>query len=105
LPQETIMAKRVRNWGVTPHGLRHQFAGDLYFEITTVEPLVRGGRAPLDAAAMQAAYLEVARQLGHSRPGISNTYLGSAVPVKTAPGPSGTPAAKPELAPVGKART
>jgi hypothetical protein len=29
--------------GITPHGLRHEFAGDLYFDIAEVMPPVRGG--------------------------------------------------------------
>lgn len=63
--------------GVTPHGLRHQFAGDLYFDIAKVKAPVRDGEVLVDAAAMKDAYQEVARQLGHNRPQISNAYLGS----------------------------
>jgi len=63
--------------GVTPHGLRHQFAGDLYFEISGLRPPVQGGEADIDHAAMEEAYRQVARQLGHNRPQISNAYLGS----------------------------
>jgi len=63
--------------GVTPHGLRHQFAGDLYFEISGLRPPVQGGEADVDHAAMEDAYRQVARQLGHNRPQISNAYLGS----------------------------
>lgn len=60
--------------GVTSHGLRHQFAHDLYFELTGVHAPVCGG--PTDPAVMEAAYLEVAHQLGHGRPQISGAYLG-----------------------------
>lgn len=63
--------------GVTPHGLRHQFAGDLYFELTELQAPVRGGDIAGDPALVAAAYLEVARQLGHNRPAISGAYLGS----------------------------
>lgn len=63
--------------GVTPHGLRHQFAGDLYFEIANVKAPVQDGEPLVDAAAMKDAYRQVARQLGHNRPQISNAYLGS----------------------------
>ena len=63
--------------GVTPHGLRHEFAGDLYFDIAYVLPPVRGGDPCADPDTMRAAYQEVARQLGHNRPQISNAYLGS----------------------------
>nr|WP_052170781.1 integrase domain-containing protein [Massilia sp. JS1662] len=63
--------------GVTPHGLRHEFASDLYFDLTEVQPPVKGGDPHLSREAMDAAYLEVARQLGHNRPQISHAYLGS----------------------------
>jgi hypothetical protein len=63
--------------GVTPHGLRHEFAGDLYFDIASVQPSVRGGDPCCDPDTIRAAYQEVARQLGHNRPQISNAYLGS----------------------------
>lgn len=64
-----------RELGVTPHSLRHDFAADLYLDIANVEPPIRGGS--IDAHTMNAAYLEVARQLGHGRPGISGAYLGT----------------------------
>lgn len=63
--------------GVTPHGLRHEFAGDLYFDIANLQPPVRGGDPCFDSDTIRAAYLEVARQLGHNRLQISNAYLGS----------------------------
>lgn len=66
-----------RTLGVTPHGLRHEFAGDLYFDIADVQPSVRGGDPCSDPETIRAAYQEVARQLGHNRPQISNAYLGS----------------------------
>lgn len=66
-----------RSLGVTAHGLRHQFAADLYFELTHVHPPVRGGAPWLDPETRRQAYLEVARQLGHNRPQISGAYLGS----------------------------
>ncbi len=64
-----------RGLGVTPHGLRHEFAADLYLDIAKVEPPIRGGT--VDAHTMNAAYLEVAVQLGHGRPAVSGAYLGS----------------------------
>ena len=62
---------------MTPHGLRHQFAGDLYFDIAKAKAPVQDGEPLVDAAAMKDAYRQVARQLGHNRPQISNAYLGS----------------------------
>jgi integrase len=63
--------------GVTAHGLRHEFAADLYFELTEVPAPVKGGPLNLNPKVMEAAYLEVARQLGHGRPRITGAYLGS----------------------------
>lgn len=65
-----------RALGVTSHGLRHGFACDLYYEISDLPAPIRGGMAS-DAELIESAFLEVARQLGHSRPSISSAYLGS----------------------------
>jgi integrase len=62
--------------GVTPHGLRHEYAGDRYTEVAGVAPPVRGGSTP-DAATDERARLEVAAQLGHSRAAIASAYLGA----------------------------
>ncbi len=69
----------MKQLGVTPHGLRHQFAGDLFFDITELPAPVRGSNIEGDPEVIKAAYLEVARQLGHNRPQISNAYLGSPI--------------------------
>lgn len=63
--------------GVTAHGLRHQFANDLYFELAQVRSPVRGGDPSLDPAVRRDAYRQVAEQLGHHRSQISTAYLGS----------------------------
>lgn len=63
--------------GITGHGLRHQFAADLFVELTDLPPPVRGGAVDLDPDALLAAYLDVAKQLGHGRPQISSAYLGA----------------------------
>jgi hypothetical protein len=83
--------------GVTGHGLRHQFASDLYYEITGVTAPVAGGKLS-DADIMRAAYLEVARQLGHARPQISGAYLGGRTHSYT-PGRSSTDINDPEALP------
>ena len=83
--------------GVTAHGLRHQFAGDLFYEITGIEAPVAGGKLS-DADQLRAAFLEVARQLGHSRPQISGAYLGGRSPRYT-PDRSSTAANGPEASP------
>jgi integrase len=66
-----------RRLGVTAHGLRHQFAHEFHVELTGVQPPVRGGDVCADPETLKAALLEIARQLGHSRPQITNAYLGS----------------------------
>lgn len=67
------------NLGVTPHGLRHEFAGDLFFDIADCQAPVRAGQPHLDTEAIRALYHQVALQLGHNRPQISNAYLGSPI--------------------------
>lgn len=63
--------------GVTAHGLRHEFAADLFFELTEIQPPIKGGEVGMNPAAMEAAYRDVAHQLGHGRPRITGAYLGS----------------------------
>ncbi len=63
--------------GVTAHGLRHQFAQEFHVELTDVQAPVRGGDACADPATLNAALLEIARQLGHNRTAITCAYLGS----------------------------
>lgn len=62
--------------GTTPYGLRYQFASDLFVELTDVPPPIRGEEVELSPEVLRAAYLEVARQLGHGRPQIAGAYLG-----------------------------
>lgn len=62
--------------GVTPHGLRHEYAGDRYEALTGVPPRVRGGPS-IEAATAEQARLHVAEELGHSRPQILAAYCGS----------------------------
>jgi integrase len=66
-----------RDLGVTAHGLRHEFAADLYYELAEVPAPIKGGPAGADVPGLIAAYLEVARQLGHGRARITGAYLGS----------------------------
>jgi integrase len=63
--------------GVTAHGLRHEFANDLYFEIAQVRSPVQGGDPALDPKVRLDAYRQVAEQLGHHRPRVSGAYLGT----------------------------
>lgn len=65
--------------GVVPHGLRHQFACDLFEELTGWPAPVLG-RLPMEhykknARIVKEAMLEVSRQLGHERPQVSGAYI------------------------------
>jgi hypothetical protein len=62
---------------VTIHGLRHQYANDLYFTLTDIESPVRGGE-PTDLKRHVAACLEISKQLGHGRPQVSQAYISNA---------------------------
>ena len=64
-----------RAQGLTSHGLRHGYANDRYEQISGTPSPVRGG-TPLDRETDQAARLEVAEELGHSRESITTHYLG-----------------------------
>ena len=68
--------------GVTPHGLRHEYAGDRYTAVAGVAPPVRGGSTP-DAAIDERARLEVAEELGHSRVQIASAYLGQSTVMRS----------------------
>jgi site-specific recombinase XerC len=73
--------------GVTMHGLRHQFACDLFSELTglpapvlrEVDPSEYGEKAEV----VRAAVLEVARQMGHERGEIVYAYIGAPAPRST----------------------
>jgi integrase len=69
--------------GVTAHGLRHQFAQEFHVELTDLPAPVRGGDGCVGSETLQAALLEIARQLGHNRPQITSAYLGS--PARSSP--------------------
>ena len=64
-----------RAQGLTSHGLRHGYANDRYEQISGAPSPVRGGTTP-DRETDQAARLEVAEELGHSRESITTHYLG-----------------------------
>ena len=62
--------------GVTLHGLRHEFAGDLFKQITGVEAPVNGGRIN-DQSLVRRAMQITSEQLGHGRRHAGAAYLGS----------------------------
>ena len=68
--------------GVTPHGLRHEYAGDRYEALAGVAAPVRGGTAT-DPATDTRARLAVAEELGHSRAQIASAYLGQSAVMRS----------------------
>lgn len=61
--------------GITPHGLRHQYANDRYEEVAGQPTVLRGG-GPVDRERDRAARQVVTNELGHSRLGITAAYTG-----------------------------
>lgn len=61
--------------GVVSHGARHQYANDLYEQLTGTPSPVRGGGDP-DAQTARAARLAVSSRLGHARESITTAYFG-----------------------------
>lgn len=68
-----------QNLGVTPHGLRHQYANDRYEEISGNPSAVRGGKAIVDRALDEKARRQVSQDLGHARLNITAAYTGPRV--------------------------
>lgn len=67
--------------GVTGHGLRHEFAANLYEEVSGLRPPVEGVHTPQEyedrLGAVDQAELAVSRALGHARRAVSGAYNGS----------------------------
>lgn len=67
--------------GVTAHGLRHEYAAEIFEEITGMRPPVERHEsvAGLESNIEKAkgAYLDISRRTGHSRINITSAYLGS----------------------------
>ncbi len=62
--------------GVTPHGLRHEWAIDQLQRLGNVTAPVRGG-PPLNYRALADVRRLIAGGLGHGRPKVTNSYYGS----------------------------
>lgn len=87
--------------GVVPHGLRHEYAGDGYEDITGSPPPVLGG-GKVDPELDRAARREVAARLGHGRPQITTAYLGAVrATAPPFPAPDGSPTAASDRAALG----
>lgn len=67
-----------KDLGVTPHGLRHQYAAELYEAVSGLARPLSRARAPAEqlGARDHAGRAAVATALGHARLQISNAYLG-----------------------------
>lgn len=63
--------------GVTSHGLRHEYANDLYEELSGQPSVVRGASEILDRAKDRAARKAVTSDLGHVRLDVTAAYTGS----------------------------
>lgn len=67
--------------GVTPHGLRHQYGIDLFFDLTGMPAPVLGLLPAAEyrrrASVVRDGMKLVAQALGHERPSISAAYVGS----------------------------
>lgn len=63
--------------GLVSHGARHQYANDLFTQLTGLDSPVRGGTSSAaESGLVQGARLQVALRLGHARRAITNVYLG-----------------------------
>lgn len=64
--------------GVTPHGLRHQYAQSSYEKLTgKASPICGGNPKNIDAETHAQATYEVMGRLGHSRTDVGASYCGS----------------------------
>lgn len=80
--QRDLYDRLTRNAGLSNnHGLRHQYAQQLYREITGIEPPKCGGPGwreltPEQRAIDRDARQQISRELGHERESITAVYLG-----------------------------
>jgi site-specific recombinase XerD len=67
--------------GITAHGLRHQFACDLFRDVSGMPAPVLGlldaSEYRTNAEVVEKAMLEVSKQLGHERKDIGSAYVGT----------------------------
>jgi integrase len=70
--------------GITGHGLRHEYANDLYEKETGTTPPLRGG-PEIDSALDRDARLKIAHELGHCRIQVSGAYIGDLQNARSTP--------------------
>jgi integrase len=68
--------------GVTSHGLRKEFANQVYFEMTGVPSPIQGGPS-IDRLVDRDARLRLVAHLGHARESIGTAYLGRSVVMRS----------------------
>lgn len=69
--------KITRRDGIVSHGLRHQYAIDLYEDKANTLAPVHGGEGHPNPEVESAARLIVAEDMGHSRENITSAYIGA----------------------------
>jgi integrase len=84
---------------ITPHGLRHQYANDLYEEVSGTPSAVRGSSEILDRSRELAALHAVTSAMGHARLNITSAYTGPRKSLTQANQTSASPAHSPVPSP------
>lgn len=74
-----------RKHGFVPHGLRHQYANDMYEKLTGNESPVRAENTSATPADDTRARQVIAESLGHSRPQVTGMYCGGKSKKKSKP--------------------
>ena len=73
----TDLSHKCAGNNIRMHGLRHAYAQDRYKELTgRVAPVIDNKTAKRDVLD-KVARLQIARELGHGRKDVTNSYLGS----------------------------
>lgn len=68
----------IKEMGVSSHGLRHQYAQDKYQDVSGQPPPISGvDPRQVDPEKHREASIQVARDLGHGRAQVSNSYYGT----------------------------
>jgi site-specific recombinase XerC len=65
-----------RQNNIVPHGLRHEYANEMYEEQAQSPSPIRGGKYDKANPRHVAAKKDVSKRLGHNRPRITSAYVG-----------------------------